>query len=77
MISVLIPAYNEEGNVERTAAAVGSTMDKNNIDYEIVFVNDGSADKTWEKMKTLAKADSHGTQVFMEAHGRRTCFYCH
>ncbi len=76
MISVLIPAYNEEGNVERTAAAVGSTMTKNNIDYEIVFVNDGSADKTWEKMKTLAKADSHITAVnFSRNFGKESAMF--
>ena len=57
MLSILIPAYNEEGNVERTAAAVGKAMQENSIDYEIIFINDGSADKTWEKMSALAKSD--------------------
>ncbi|MBQ8966331.1 glycosyltransferase family 2 protein [Ruminococcus sp.] len=76
MLSVIIPAYNEEGNVERTAAAVGKVMAENNIDHEIVFVNDGSADKTWEKMTALAKADSRITAVnFSRNFGKESAIF--
>ena len=76
MLSVIIPAYNEEGNVERTAAAVGKVMSENNIDHEIVFVNDGSADKTWEKMTSLAKADSRITAVnFSRNFGKESAIF--
>ena len=59
MISIIIPSYNEEGNIERTADVVSGLMEKNNIDYELVFVNDGSKDKTWDKINTLAQQRQH------------------
>lgn len=54
MISIVIPSYNEEGNIRHTADVVKDVLEKNNIDFEIVFVNDGSSDSTWEKMSELA-----------------------
>ena len=59
MISIVIPSYNEEGNIERTADVVAELMEKNGIEYELVFVNDGSKDKTWEKISTLAEQRKH------------------
>ena len=59
MISIVIPSYNEEGNIERTANVVAELMEKNGIEYELVFVNDGSKDKTWEKISTLAEQRKH------------------
>ncbi len=54
MLSIIIPSYNEEKNIENTANVVADIMNKNNIDFEIVFVNDGSKDKTWELISRLA-----------------------
>ena len=59
VLSVIIPSYNEEGNIDRTAQTVGKLLEDNNIDYELVFVNDGSKDKTWDKISSLAKDDEH------------------
>jgi dolichol-phosphate mannosyltransferase len=58
MLSVIIPSYNEEGNVRKTAEVVGTLLTENNIDYELVFVNDGSKDKTWELISELARENS-------------------
>lgn len=54
MLSIIIPSYNEEGNIEHTADVVSNVLENNNIDFEIVFINDGSSDSTWEKMSALA-----------------------
>ena len=54
MLSIIIPSYNEEGNIEHTADVVSNVLESNNIDFEIVFINDGSSDSTWEKMSALA-----------------------
>ncbi|MCC8192383.1 MAG: glycosyltransferase family 2 protein [Ruminococcus sp.] len=56
MLSIIIPSYNEEGNVENTANVVSEIMRENKIDYELVFVNDGSKDKTWEKLTQLTRS---------------------
>lgn len=58
MLSIIIPSYNEEGNVKNTAKVVTQIMEENSIDFEIVFVNDGSKDKTWEMLTKLSKEDN-------------------
>ena len=44
MLSVIIPSYNEEENIRKTVSEVGRTLDDADIDYELVFVDDGSKD---------------------------------
>lgn len=55
MMSIIIPAYNEEDNIENTAAVIGGIMEENGIDCEILFVDDGSKDRTWELIEGLAE----------------------
>lgn len=59
LLSVIIPSYNEEGNVVRAADEVSKLLEDNAIDYELVFVNDGSSDKTWEMINGLAQSRDH------------------
>ena len=44
LLSVVIPAYNEGAMIHKTAEVVSSLLSENNIEYEIIFVNDGSKD---------------------------------
>ena len=50
LLSVVIPAYNEGAMIHKTAEVVSSLLSENNIEYEIIFVNDGSKDTTWEEI---------------------------
>ena len=53
-ISIIVPCYNEEEVIEKfysEVSKVKSTMKK--TEFEIIFVNDGSKDKTLEKMRAL------------------------
>lgn len=45
-VSVVVPVYNEEGNVEALHAEIKETCENAGYDYEIIFVNDGSSDNT-------------------------------
>ena len=54
LLSVIIPSYNEEGNVVNTADVVAQLLEDNQIEHELIFVNDGSTDKTWDMINTLA-----------------------
>lgn len=54
MISVIIPAYNEEAMIERTANVISSLLQNAEIQYELLFVDDGSKDTTWENIKTIS-----------------------
>ncbi len=55
MLSVIIPAYNEELNIELAAETVTGLLKKEQIDCEIIFIDDGSKDKTYEKICQCAE----------------------
>ena len=57
LLSIVIPAFNEEENIRNTAQVVGSVMDEAQIPYEIIFVSDGSTDNTYGLIAQLAKED--------------------
>lgn len=59
MLSVVLPAYNEELIIKKTAQVIGEILKKEDIPYELVFVNDGSADGTWKKIEEIRETDSH------------------
>ena len=54
-ISVVVPAYNEEGNIVKCLENLDKYFQKSEFDYEIIVVNDGSKDKTGELVKGLIK----------------------
>jgi glycosyltransferase involved in cell wall biosynthesis len=58
-IAIVIPAYNEEGNVRKTADLVTKVLSGCKKTYEIIFVDDGSTDSTLEKLIQLNKEDAH------------------
>ncbi len=63
-LSIVAPCYNEEAGLEefyrRTTAAAEETAGS---DYELVLLNDGSADRTWSIMAGLARRDPHVVAV--------------
>lgn len=59
MVSVVLPAYNEEKMIKKAAETIGGILKKEKIDYEIVFVDDGSKDATWMEIENAGKEDEH------------------
>lgn|GEM_PF-560081 len=57
-ISVILPAYNEEENIAKTAAQAVSCLESLARDWEIIIVNDGSLDKTAEIITAVSKQDA-------------------
>lgn len=57
VLSVIIPAYNEEQNIAPTVKAITEKLRAEKIPYEIVVVNDNSKDKTPQVVRTLQKKD--------------------
>jgi dolichol-phosphate mannosyltransferase len=49
-LSILVPVYNEEGNVLLMTREVQAAMARTGVDYELVFIDDGSSDGTWEQI---------------------------
>ena len=54
MLSIIIPAYNEEQCIKRAYNAIHSLLAENNIESEFIFVNDGSSDRTHEIINELS-----------------------
>lgn len=58
MLSVIIPAYNEEAMVAKAAAVIGGILGDAEIGYELIFVDDGSKDRTWEIIAETASGNT-------------------
>ena len=61
-LSVVLPAYNEQSVLLQTYArftAMGSVLAESGLDYELVFVNDGSEDETPMILDSFAASDLH------------------
>lgn len=50
LLSIILPAYNEKPNISETADALSKLLDENRIDYELLFISDGSTDGTFEEI---------------------------
>lgn len=57
-ISVIAPCYNEEAGVDELVKRVKNVLKKLNFKYEIILINDGSKDNTWEEIKKNANKNS-------------------
>lgn len=57
MISVILPAYNEEQMIRRAADTISGILTGEGIEFELLFVDDGSRDKTWERIRALCSRD--------------------
>ena len=53
-ISIVVPVYNEEANLEHFTQAIYDVMAKLSYEYELIFVDDGSTDGSWEEISRLA-----------------------
>ena len=58
-LSIVIPAYNEETNVQNAVVKISYIAQELGLDYEIILVNDGSQDRTGEIGGQLAKTIPH------------------
>lgn len=76
-ISVVIPLYNEEESLPELAAWIQSVMEKNGYSYEVIFVNDGSTDRSWQVIEKLASESEHIKGIkFRRNYGKSPALYC-
>ena len=54
-ISVVIPLYNEDESIPELYAWIERVMKENNFTYEVIFINDGSTDRSWDIISELNK----------------------
>jgi glycosyltransferase involved in cell wall biosynthesis len=63
MVSIVVPFHNEEPNVIELYGRLKDVMEELNCDYQFVFVDDGSTDRTYKLLKELAEVDHHVVAV--------------
>ena len=58
-LSVVVPLFNEEGNIQELHREIRAALDSQPFSYEILFINDGSTDRTAELIRELIGSDPH------------------
>ena len=58
-LSIIVPAYNEEKSINKTAEVISGLMVNAGIDYELLFINDGSKDNTWLEIMWQAESNKN------------------
>lgn len=59
MLSVILPSYNEEKMIAKATARMAEILQPEKIDYELLFIDDGSRDGTWAQINEATEKDSH------------------
>lgn len=58
-LSIILPIYNEEDNIPLVYQELHKILGEVEYDYELIFVNDGSRDRSWDILKALSEKDPH------------------
>ena len=58
-VSIIVPVYNEEESLPELCAWIQRVVKENNFSYEVIFVDDGSSDDSWNIIQTLHTHDSN------------------
>ncbi len=58
-LSIIIPLLNEEESLQELHNWIVSVMKSNNYSYEVIFIDDGSTDKSWEIIEQLSSENSN------------------
>ena len=76
-ISVVIPLYNEEESLPELYAWIARVMKANALTYEVIFVNDGSTDRSWQVIEQLAEQHEQVKGIkFRRNYGKSPALFC-
>jgi len=76
-ISVIIPLYNEEESIRELYDWIERVMSENKFSYEVVFINDGSTDSSWNIIEQLSKEHQQVKGIkFRRNYGKSPALYC-
>ena len=76
-ISVVVPLYNEEESLPELEAWIERVMTENHFTYEIIFVDDGSNDRSWEVIRSLREKNPAVRAIrFQRNYGKSAGLYC-
>lgn len=76
-ISVVVPLYNEDESLPELHAWIRRVMEANHFSYEIIFVNDGSTDHSWQVIEQIAEKDPNVRGIkFRRNYGKSPALHC-
>ena len=76
-ITVVVPLYNEDESLPELYAWIERVMNSNNFTYEVIFVNDGSTDHSWDVIEQLARDHEEVKGIkFRRNYGKSPALYC-
>jgi glycosyltransferase involved in cell wall biosynthesis len=76
-LSVVIPLYNEEESLPELCAWIERVMKNNNFSWEIVLIDDGSTDNSWQIIEKLNSENGHIRGIrFRRNHGKSAALFC-
>lgn len=76
-ISVVVPLYNEEESLPELVSWIREVMDKHRFSYEILLIDDGSNDSSWEIVEALSLQNPAVRGIkFRRNHGKSAALYC-
>ena len=76
-ISVVVPLYNEDESLPELYAWIERVMQANGFSFEVIFVNDGSTDRSWEVIEELQAKSPHVKGIkFRRNYGKSPALYC-
>ena len=76
-ISVIVPLFNEEESLPELYAWIERVMKANNFTYEVIFVNDGSTDRSWDVIRDLSEKSENVRGIkFRRNYGKSPALYC-
>ena len=76
-ISVIVPLYNEEESLPELSAWIERVMKAHGFSYEIIFVNDGSTDRSWQVIEELSRQSAAVKGIkFRRNYGKSPALFC-
>ena len=76
-ILVIIPLFNEEESLPELYAWIERVMNDNGFSFEVIFVNDGSTDHSWQVIQRLGSESEHVKGIkFRRNYGKSPALYC-
>ena len=76
-ISVIVPLYNEDESIKELYDWIVRVMRENNFTYEIIFINDGSTDRSWDVISELSAEHEEVKGIkFRRNYGKSPALYC-
>lgn len=76
-ISVVIPLYNEEESLPELYDWIERVMDEHHLSFEVIFVNDGSTDHSWDVIQSLSEKSERVKGIkFRRNYGKSPALYC-